>query len=235
MINDCGVHLLSLKYEKRQNPIPLQALIDGIGWGLFLSILIGPIFFALIQAGIEQGMRAGLMVGLGIWISDFLFICFIYWGISSVIEVTEWSGFRPTVGVLGGIILIGFGLGTLLSKPREILGKSAEEKDLDYKNATYFSLWLKGFLVNTINPFTLLFWIGLLSTIVAKPNFGNTEALWFFTGILATIIFTDSLKVALAKFIRQWMTWHHILWMRRISGAAFLLFGIAMIVRVLVF
>lgn len=213
----------------------MQALIDGIGWGLFLSILIGPIFFALIQAGIEQGMRAGLMVGLGIWISDLLFIGFIYWGISSVIEITEWSGFKPTVGVIGGIILICFGLGTLLSKPAEVLIKSAEEKDLDYKTASYISLWLKGFLVNTINPFTLLFWIGLLSTLAAKPNFSNTQAWWFFTGILVTIILTDSLKVALAKFIRQWMTWHHILWMRRISGAAFLVFGIAMILRVLAF
>lgn len=213
----------------------MQAFLNGISWGLFLSILIGPIFFALIQAAIEKGFRAGLMVGLGIWFSDLLFIALIYWGISSVIAWTEWDGFKPTIGIFGGLVLIAFGVGTLWTKSSPVLLDKKEKNTSTAKTTSYLSLWLKGFLVNTINPFTLLFWIGLLSSIAGKPNFDNTQALFFFSGILGTIIFTDSIKIALAKFIRQWMTLHHILWMRRISGLAFLLFGLVMIVRVLVF
>ena len=213
----------------------MQSLLDGISWGLFLSILIGPIFFALIQAGIEQGLKGGLMVGLGIWASDFIFIGLIYWGISSVVALTEWSGFAPTVGVIGGLILIGFGLGTLFSKTPEVLKKEAEEAHpIDYKTASCASLCMKGFLVNTVNPFTLLFWIGLLSSISVKNDFSDSKAYLFFVGVLGTIILTDTLKVMLAQFIRQWMTPHHILWMRRISGMAFFIFGVVMIVRVLI-
>ncbi len=212
----------------------MQALLDGISWGLFLCILIGPIFFALVQAGIEQGFKAGIMLGSGIWVSDILFITLIYCGLSSVVAVTEWDGFTPTVGVVGGLILIAFGIGTLFSKAPEILKKEAnEEHPIDYKNASFGSLWMKGFIVNTVNPFTLLFWIGLLSSVSVKNDFSESKAVLFFVGIMGTIILTDSLKVLLAQFIRQWMTAHHILWMRRISGVAFFIFGIVMIVRVM--
>lgn len=213
----------------------MQAILDGISWGLFLSILIGPIFFALIQAGIEQGLRAGIMVGLGIWISDIIFVGLIYGGISSVVEVTKWEGFKPTIGIVGGLILIAFGIGTLLSKPPNILKEkgTTSEETIDYKTASYFSLWLKGFIVNTVNPFTFLFWIGLLSTVAVKSDFNDSKALLFFIGILGTVIILDTLKVVMAKYIRRWMKTHHILWMRRVSGVAFLVFGVVMMVRVL--
>lgn len=216
----------------------MQSFLDGISWGLFLSMLIGPIFFALIQAGIEKGVKAGLILGLGIWMSDLLFVSIIYNGISSVIGLTEWSGFKPTIGILGGIILIGFGIGSLLSRPTPLsikLSNKEPDPTLRSVKTPYSALWLKGFLVNTVNPFTVLFWIGLLSTLSTRPDFENTNVLLFFCGLLGMIVLTDSLKVFLAKYIRQWMTINHILWIRRISGSAFLIFGVAMIIRVLFF
>ena len=66
-------------------------LLQGIQTGLVLCIMLGPIFFALVQAGVERGMRAGLMVGLGIWISDLIFILSIFFGASFIVTVTEWE------------------------------------------------------------------------------------------------------------------------------------------------
>ena len=53
--------------------------------------MLGPIFFALIQAGIEQGFRAGAMVGFGVWVSDFLFVASVYWGVSYIMAITAWD------------------------------------------------------------------------------------------------------------------------------------------------
>ncbi len=195
--------------------------------GLLLTIMVGPILFALIQAGIERGFRAGAMIGLGIWISDLIFILSAYFGISYLLNILEWNGFELTLGIAGGFVLIITGILTILSKPPEI-GKSSGI------SGSYFALWIKGFLINTVNPFTVFFWATVMTTIVAKDNMNGQNAAFFFGGILGTIIITDSLKVLLAKAIRRWLKPKHILWTRRISGVALVVFGIVLMVRVVI-
>jgi threonine/homoserine/homoserine lactone efflux protein len=50
---------------------------------------------------------------------------------------------------------------------------------------------------------------------------------------LGTIVVTDLLKVLLAKRIRYSLRPVHLLWLRRISGAALIAFGVVLLVRVL--
>ena len=49
--------------------------------GLVLATLAGPIFFTLVQTGIERGVVAGFAVGLGEWSSDLLYIAAAYFGL----------------------------------------------------------------------------------------------------------------------------------------------------------
>ncbi|MEM8906244.1 MAG: LysE family transporter [Bacteroidota bacterium] len=209
----------------------MHPFIEGLYFGLILCFLLGPIFFALLQAGIEQGLRAGLMVGLGVWVSDFLFIVAVYWGVSYIIAITEWEGFELTLGLIGGIILILFGLGTILSPPPNIQTTSSASKT----SLSYIALWIKGFLINTINPFTFFFWISVMSAVVVKDGLQSDDAFSFFVGILLMIVLTDVLKVYLAKRIRQHLRQIHVLWIRRFTGVALLVFGLVLIVRVVWF
>lgn len=205
-------------------------LLEGIKFGLILCILVGPLLFALVQAGVEEGFRAGAAVGLGIWISDFLFIAGVYLGLSYVTQIIELENFPLYLGIGGSIVLIVFGLGTLMSKPPTFNTNTLKS----IRSSSYFSLMLKGFLINTINPFTVFFWMGLMSTIVVKSELSQSDAFLFFTGILGTIIFTDSLKVLFAKKIRNKLRPIHVLWLRRISGAALIIFGVVLFARVFV-
>ncbi len=205
----------------------MHPLLNGILFGLLLTILVGPILFALIQTGIERGFRAGVTVGLGVWTSDVLYILAAYFGISYLLQATEWSGFELTLGIGGGIILVGSGLFTLLSSPPEI----GPAKSF---SGTYIALWLKGFLINTVNPFTVFFWISVMTSVVLKDELDGQDAFYFFGGIVGTIVVTDILKVLLGKSIRRWLKPKHLLWARRIAGAALLIFGIILMIRVLV-
>ena len=219
----------------------MDLLLNGILLGLFLSILVGPILFALVQTSLEHGARRGIAVGLGIWISDVLFIAAVYFGMSYVAAVTDWPNFEEVVGTIGGVILMGFGAGMLVSKAPKLpqLHRSAEEVMDDYipdslevdigKPPSYWALWLKGFLINTINPFTVFFWTGVSGNVV-----NESSALLFYGGILGTIILTDSIKVLAAKRIRQNLKPVHVLRLRQISGAALFIFGIVLMVRVYV-
>ncbi len=205
----------------------MSPLLEGIKWGLLLTILVGPIFFALLQAGIEYGIRAGFFVGLGIWLSDFLFISSVYLGMSYIKEVTAFPGFEFWMGMVGGIILVSFGLGSIFSKPPDF------EESPKLKAKTLGGFFLKGFLINTINPFTILFWTGIMTTVVIGEAYTDDQAKWFFIGILGTISLTDFLKILFAKYIRNRLKPSWFLWLRRISGAALFLFGIILFIRVI--
>ena len=224
-----------------ENLIPnsSSALIQGIQLGLVLCFLLGPIFVAIVQAGVEEGFRAGAMVGLGIWVSDLLFILAVYWGGNYVEKITQWTNFESVVGSVGGIILILFGLGALLAKPIAFDDDLLKEKrglfakSVKLKETSYWKLWTKGFVVNTFNPFTVIFWTGVMATVVIGGDMGKQEGTIFFAAVLGTIILTDALKALLAKRIRQWMTSKHITWVRRGSGIALILFGVVLLLRVL--
>lgn len=205
----------------------MDMLWNGIKFGLALSILVGPILFALIQTSIEQGFRAGWMVGLGIWMSDMLFIAVTYFSISLVAQITSWDGLEFTLGLVGGIILLAFGIGSLLSKPPVVV--SMENKAV--RHSPYFTLWLRGFLINTINPFTFFFWLGVSGLVFTNQEPQPQEAAYFYGGLVGTLIVTDTLKAALAKLIRRWLKPNFILWLRRIVGIVFILFGVVLLIR----
>lgn len=214
----------------------MDLLVQGMGVGIVLSILMGPILFTLIQTGIEEGFRAGTMVGLGIWVSDLLFILSVYFGISYVEAVTKWAFFEPVLGIGGGVILALFGLGIWFAKPPEVPPKLLDDSIQDVvatPKSSYLSLWVKGFLINTINPFTFFFWLGLMGTFVIDQSPTHTEASLYFTGILGTIVLTDILKVYFAKAVRHYLQPSHLVWVRRISGGALVVFGVALVIRVL--
>lgn len=166
------------------------------------------------------------MIGFGIWTSDLLFILLVYYGFTTIQSVVEWPHFELTVGIAGGIILIATGVYTLLTKTPDI-NKSKKI------TGTYIMLWIKGFLINTLNPFTVFFWILVMTTVVAENQYSPKESTLYFGGILGTIILTDSLKVLLAKKLRHYLEVHHLIWVRRITGIALILFGIILIGRVI--
>lgn len=202
----------------------MHPLLNGIYWGFVLAILVGPILFILIQAGIERGFRAGAMIGCGMWISDLMFVLLTYFGLSYLREVILWPGFELTLGIIGGVLLLSLGAITFLRPPPPLDNNITISDD-------YFSLWLKGFLVNTLNPFAVFFWIIITTTIVADNYIEGSEAAWFFFGLLSTIMITDCLKVLLAKGLRKWLTRNHILLVRHISGVVLLVCGLVFIVR----
>ncbi len=203
-------------------------VLKGLALGLLLTMMIGPIMIAIVQTSMENGWRSGARVAFGIWLSDTLFILACYFGTRQIVQITEWNGFELTVGVLGGLVLAGFGIGLLLKK--------TTEDDIEYQveaiQLSRFTAGLKGFLVNTVNPFTFLFWITVSLTIVGKEASNGREAFLFYGSLMFVVICGDCLKVFLAHRIRPWLTFKHMHWVRTISGVAFILFGIIMVIRV---
>ena len=53
-------------------------ILSGIPWGIFLSFMIGPVFFILLETSIIKGFRAALVFDLGVVLGDICFIGIAY-------------------------------------------------------------------------------------------------------------------------------------------------------------
>lgn len=208
----------------------MQLLFNGITLGLGMSVLAGPILFLYLQLGVERGFRAGAMLGLGAWLSDLFFLVGAYLGVSYLLELTAWDGFRLYTGLLGGALLILLGGGILWNRHAPTCPAKADQTDAF--EHTYTGLCLKGFFINTLNPFAVFFWLGVVGSASQPRTLDLSEACLLLGGILGTIIITDLGKILLARHIRQWMKRAYLIRLRLVSGVMLVVLGIVLVVRV---
>jgi len=202
-------------------------ILEGLVFGLGLAVSLGPVFIALTETSIEKGILPGLTVGAGIWISDLIIIALLYNFIYQVKHQIENEAFNFWMGLSGAIVLIAFGLSLIFKKP--VLAYSTGRHS--YKS--YIGFWLKGFLINTINPFTFVFWTGVMSTYIIGRGITSYQATVFLATIMIVIILSDSGKVLLANFLRKSLTSTHINQVSNFSGAILMGIGLFLAYKVL--
>jgi len=94
----------------------MNAVIEGAILGFSLAFLFGfgPAFFALIQTGIYRGFWAGFLLALGIIINDLVIVVLSLMGTTQAMVN---MGSYTWVGIIGGSLLIAFGIFTYRRKP----------------------------------------------------------------------------------------------------------------------
>ena len=56
----------------------MDLLLKGLVTGFILSIMIGPVFFVLLETSIRRGVKAALWMDFGVLISDLVYILIAY-------------------------------------------------------------------------------------------------------------------------------------------------------------
>ena len=133
----------------------IEAIISGVGIGLVLTFLTGPVFFALIKTSVEKGFHAGSALALGVVLSDVVFVGAIIFG-SQFFEISNSA--KTWLGLSGSIILFGIGINYLIKKA-----------DINYDAHTPASVnrlgyFIKGFLMCIFNPTLLFHWITVIGS-----------------------------------------------------------------------
>lgn len=214
----------------------ISMLFQGIVLGLSLSFMVGPLLFAILQAGIERGFRAGLAVAGGIWLSDVLYVLAVLFGLEALAAVTALPGFKFWAGLAGGSLLVAFGAGNLFFKKTPASKPQNPEKSHPSANLpriSYPAYFLRGFLLNTINPFTVFFWLGITGAVLIPNGWDERQILIFFGGMLGTLVITDILKAWAAKGIRRFLTPQHTQQARQAIGILLIVFGVVLVARVM--
>lgn len=220
-----------------------QAIFEGLATGLLLSVFVGPIFFTMLQLGVEHGFKAALALAVGQWTSDFLFIGIAFGSAKFVKRMVENPIARENFiwysGTIGGVLLVLFGLALLLTKsastePDHTLEEVVNEVEDSTPRKSflpYFAYWMQGFLINTINPTPLLFWMGIMGAAISR-DFSTTAVTVNYSVVMAVVIGTDLAKIYLAKYIKKRIKPRHILSVRRLAGTVLAIFGFILVIKV---
>ena len=196
----------------------IEAIISGIGIGLVLTFLTGPVFFSLIKTSIERGFRAGSALALGVVCSDVVFVGAIIFG-SQFFDVPP--KVKIWLGVFGSIILLMIGI-YYISKKAEVSFNSHTPATVN--RAGYF---FKGFLMCIFNPTLLFHWItviGTASTVYHEgvPNRQLKIATMFFT-ILLVQFGMDLVKAFYANKLRDRISVRLVHRLNYVAGAALII------------
>lgn len=201
----------------------LDDIQAAIPLGFFLSFMIGPVFFVLLETSAVKGFRAALVFDFGVILADILFLTVAYF---SSYQLLENLSNLPGLYIFGGVILLVYGVIVIIKKP-------VKEKPTALKSnkSAYLSLFIKGFLLNFINIGVLVFWLGVI--LVVGPSLDNNpnRILVFFSAMLGTYFITDIFKILLAKQLKRYLTPRRIFLTKKILGFILVICGLVLITK----
>lgn len=202
----------------------MDAVLKGFLFGLVLAFLIGPVFFFLIETSIEKGFIPGLLVTVGISLSDTVYILISYFGLTTILAEETMEKY---LGLAGGFILIGFGIFSFFKSRKK------REPDMEIKSQGFKRFIFQGFMVNGLNPVVLFFWVGAISLATVEYELKGHYIIIFFITILLTVFLTDLLKVYLAQKLRNIITIRFIKGLNIVTGVIMVGFGIQLLIDAL--
>jgi threonine/homoserine/homoserine lactone efflux protein len=197
-----------------------MAFFHGILFGLTLSVMIGPIFFTIIQTSIDKGFGKAFLVAVGVSMGDIIMILLTYVGLSKLIGFNE---NKELISYIGALILAVFGIVSIVKANRKVV----PEKEY-VEGEGFFRFIIKGFLINAINPFIPIFWIGAMSIATVKYGYQEQTLFAFFATIICIVFATDLLKAYLATKLSRWINDRIIKILNITVGVVLILFALRM-------
>ncbi|MCI5058015.1 MAG: LysE family translocator [Flavobacteriales bacterium] len=204
----------------------LEAVISGVGLGLMLSIFTGPVFLRLIELGVSVGPKRAMALSVGALLSDLLFVgllMFFLVGISQWMEAS--SGY---FNLIGGSIFVGFGIAKTISAFRKDKSQSDSNRVSSWKK-----LFAEGFLINTMNPAVIIFWIGAVSLAKTQYMDGTSKVFIYFLACLGTIYFFDSLKAFGSSKLKTILKPVHMQVFKGVVGVIFIFLGLKLLIDII--
>ncbi len=204
----------------------LNDILSAIPLGFFLSFMIGPVFFVLLETSVVKGFRAAVMFDLGVVLADVIFILIAFFSSYRLIQSIKDD---PALFIFGGLVMLTYGI-ISFAKNRKESKKSIDEIDpKELAKTNYFSLFMKGFFLNFINIGVLGFWLAILITIGPQLQLNPTRMLTFFTTLILSYFVTDIFKILLAKQLRNQLNPKNILLIKKFISIVLIICGVVLL------
>ena len=181
---------------------------EGFATGMMLTIMLGPVTMIILRYGLQVNRLAGLWAAAGTWVSDFVFIGLTYWMTTTIDSWSQQPGIRLAMflfGVFGLLVM-----GGLMLRVR----KKSFSAEGDVVQASYIQAFVGGFLVNSLSPFTLFFWLGAAVFLHLQSD----NPIWYYAGLMLALAAGDFTKAWLAPKLSSWLKESHVYWIQIVAG-----------------
>jgi threonine/homoserine/homoserine lactone efflux protein len=202
-----------------------DAIISGLLLGLALVFSVGPVVFTIIKLRINYGIKTAFYFIAGVWLSDLIMVFLANFFGEFMGQLIE---YKKSIGLIGGIFLIGLGIFYLFFKRYKKDEKL--ESGVKISSTTNIKLLITGFLINTLNPSVIGLWLAASTKSIGQPI---DEKIAIFSVCLTINILADIAKINLAGKLKKSLTERNIHYINIISGLLFIAFGIVLMVSVL--
>lgn len=194
-----------------------EIVLYGFLTGMVMSIMLGTVFFALVQNSIDHGFKTGVLISLGVITSDILLISLSWFNAELIPEgsTTDW-----VVRLCGASFLLFYGFSNLFKK--EIV---AFPKTKKMQVAKFVSM---GFLLNVLNPGNYIGWLAITTQLQTVAKYSMSEAAFYFVGALSAIFMMECLISWGASFLKPYITARFLRLVNRLVGVLFIGFAIAL-------
>lgn len=202
-------------------------ILSGLAIGIIVAAPIGPVNLICIRRTLAFGPLNGFLSGLGAALGDSVFGIVTAFGLTAIAQLIK--GFYVPLQIIGGLLLIGFGIHTFFATPKK--RELDQVRGSDKGASTLVGAIVSTFALTITNPATLLgftaLFAGLGSLIGEKPRFAEAAILvagvaggsiaWWFTITTIVGLFHKNIDDRAMK------------WINHAMGAAITLFGLAVI------
>ncbi|MGR0187553.1 LysE family transporter [Azospirillum aestuarii] len=204
----------------------LPALLKGLIIGFSIAAPVGPIGLLCIRRTLADGPAHGFVSGLGAASADAVYGAIAGFGVVLVTDAL--LGAQVALKLVGGLVLLWLGWGTLRARPAERAADARGGGGLAGAYASTFALTLA-------NPATILSFAAVFGGLGVSAGDGNSTGV---AALLVAGVFTGSamwwlgLSASVGAFRRR-VTPAAMLWINRGSGAVLGGFGIAALASLL--
>lgn len=200
----------------------MELVTSAILIGFILSlILIGPVFFLLLETSVSRGWKAAIVLDSGVITADILCISVAYFGSKDLALAIQNN---PSVYIFGGFFIFIYGLIMSITKP------NLKMRNVSVLGRNYLKTFMNGFLLNILNIGVIVFWFFIVSTVVMQyPQ--EKDFLLYMGVVLATFFTIDLLKIFLAHKVKSEFTFRRVFYFKRTVGLILLIFGIIVVLK----
>lgn len=212
----------------------IEFTLTAVVTGFVLSLMIGPLFFVLLETSLTKGIKAAIALDLGVLISDLLYILIAYVFYAEVSSIKYGSGTSTDIiHVLGGGVFIAYGIYSILKKVNAI-NENKNEASVPQRKE-YIGLFVKGFVLNLANPLVIFYWFSIMTLATSQSYKGHENngltLVIFITLILVTFFSIDLLKIIGAKYLRPLVTKSLLKSLNKLIGIVFIVFGLYLLFK----
>ncbi|GAA0124975.1 LysE family transporter [Clostridium sp. CTA-19] len=198
--------------------------LKGLKFGMLLQLAIGPVCIFILQMASLKGFYVAETGVLGVTIVDGLYIFAAILGIASIIEKRK---VKVGLKIFGAIILIIFGLSTVLGQFGINFIPSLSLQGAGNSN----SVFLKSIILTASNPLTIVFWAGVFSTKIIEENMKRKDIYIFGIGALMATLSFLTLVAVLGTFTKVFLPAYVIQILNIIVGVLLIYFGVKMALK----